>query len=278
MGEVRTNVIYLTTHCNLDCGYCYEKKNREATGFVHRTITSAEIDAFVEEVSAREHDNSSCVVIFGGEPLLQPQLVQELMDKFMVRKASSGVHFDLVTNGTLITPAMATMLTEYQRKLPSLNCSLQIEVSYDGVGQAARTFVGGKSSAEAVMVGIKNLHDAGAEICISYVAHPLNINSVLRDIATAIIAMKVVKVSIRYATTDLQAMGVDVEKFRTDLRPRLLALYQRFGIPICDEVCELCDRCHKGKAGNNYCIPGDGIVKFETLVNEDFNHFLRGQQ
>jgi sulfatase maturation enzyme AslB (radical SAM superfamily) len=279
VGEVRTNVIYLTTQCNLDCSYCYERRNRNAEGFVHRSVTSEDIDAFVDEVSVREYDSNSSIVIFGGEPLIRMDLVQELMDKFVARKnrPNAGTHFDLVTNGTLVTDDIAKTLRHYQERLPRSNCSLQIEVSYDVSGQNERVYVGGKKSDEAVMAGIKKLQLHGVKFAISYVVHVANANNVFRDIAYCIMALKAKKVTIRWATEELEAVGLKKQEIQEHLRPRLLELFRRFRVPICDEVCSLCDRCHKGTAGNHYYIPGEGSVKVEFETKGAFNHFLRGK-
>ena len=273
MTEVRTNIIYLTTHCNLDCSYCYERDNRNAAGFKHKVVTTAEIDTFVDEVSTREANNSSCVVIFGGEPLLRPDLIKELINKFIEKKSSSGVHFDLITNGTLITQELAELLKFYQETLPTYNSSLQVEVSFDVTGQGLRLFPNGASSKEAVLEGLKKLRDNNVAITISYVVSSLNVNTVLQDLIYCILVLKATKLGLKWATSHLETCGVDTEAIKTHLRPRLEAIYARFQVPICEEVSGTCQRCNKVKAGNNYFIPQAGLQKSATYTEKSFDHF-----
>lgn len=273
MGEVRTNVIYLTTHCNLDCSYCYERENRNVAGFKHRIVTSSEIDEFVEEVSEREANNISCVVIFGGEPLLKPDLMVELMEKFIARK-SSGVAFDLITNGTLITPEIAKMLKHYTDILPNYKSVIQIEVSYDVSGQGKRVYPNGKLSDEATLAGISQLQMHEVPFAISYVVHKGNYDKVLRDVLYCFLKLKAVKVGLKWAEEDLEQNGISTKKLKKDLAPYLTEIYRRYGLPICEMVCGDCGICDKAKAGNNYCIPEAGIIKQPSHTPDvAFNHF-----
>ena len=52
-GSSRTNIIFLTTRCNFDCEYCYEKDKREQLDY-QKDITVAEIDTFLKEIAERE--------------------------------------------------------------------------------------------------------------------------------------------------------------------------------------------------------------------------------
>jgi sulfatase maturation enzyme AslB (radical SAM superfamily) len=269
--EIRTNVIYLTTLCNLNCSYCYERKNRETKGFVHKTITSAEINAFVDEVSTREEGYGSCVVIFGGEPLLKPDLIVELFDKFLERK--KVVHFDLITNGTLIDPGFARMMKDYQFRLSKASCSLQIEVSYDVSGQRERLYPNGKESNSVVLRGIRTLQEFQIPFVISYVVSPSNVDNILKDVLYCILVLKASKVGLKWAISDLDLAGVDSAAVKEYIRPRLKEIYRRFKISICEEVCGDCKSCDKTKDGNSYCIPDIGIIKSESYLEKEFDHF-----
>jgi sulfatase maturation enzyme AslB (radical SAM superfamily) len=265
MIDIRTNVIYVTTRCNLDCDYCYERANRLSEGFSHKTVTSKEIDAFVEEVSVREADVNSCVVIFGGEPLLRPDLVWELIDKFKARKGSK-VTFDLITNGTLITPEIAAKLKEYGN-------AVQVEVSYDVSGQSRRIFVDGSSSDADVLDGLARLREAGVPYVISYVATTTNISNVLRDVVYCIVKLQAHKVTLRWANTELQDAGIQLDAFRKEMRPKFVEIFRWFGVPICEETCGICQRCDRSHSGNNYFVPETGFIKQASYVNAGFSHF-----
>ena len=68
-NNTKTNIMYLTTRCNMDCRYCFEKKRRDEPSFQHNDMSKHEIDDFLNEILEREYDAPNhTIVIMGGEP------------------------------------------------------------------------------------------------------------------------------------------------------------------------------------------------------------------
>jgi len=103
--------VYVTEACNLRCSYCFvkEKHNgrhltREMAGNVFRFITG-------EAASLTD----LYVHFFGGEPLLQPAMVDYLASELRAwcKDRPIKLRLGITTNGTLLTPSNCEMLTRH---------------------------------------------------------------------------------------------------------------------------------------------------------------------
>lgn len=273
MRDIRTNVIYLTTKCNLDCSYCYERRNRLTEGFVHKEATKEDVHLFIDELVEREDDINSCVVIFGGEPLLKPDLIEEVID-YGVSKKPGKISYDIITNATLIDENTALRLLKIYKKLQENYSSFQLEISYDVSGQSERKYANGKDTNNDVLSSLKLLRSLNIPYTISYVVNPSNYANVIRDVLYIIIALKAEKVCIKWARYDLEKIHIDVDEIKSAISNDLFYIFNKYNVPICEEVCPVCRLCDKCKSGNNYYIPGKGNYKIESYTNIDFNHFI----
>ncbi|MFE9424097.1 radical SAM protein [Kitasatospora sp. NPDC006697] len=122
--------VLTSTHCNLGCGYCFQNTAQDPAGgsrpprisqsrLTSETITS--ILAFTERRMAAAELSRLRILLFGGEPLLNPRGCLELLE----RAADSGLASAwMISNATLLTPRLARQLAE--RKLAS------VQVTFDG--------------------------------------------------------------------------------------------------------------------------------------------------
>ncbi|HOF87048.1 MAG TPA: radical SAM protein [Armatimonadota bacterium] len=100
--------LHLTASCNLRCRYCY------ATGRDKGTMTldtaRAAIALGMAELRKKDAKASLGVIFFGGEPLLQRELIREIVRHCRTLEAASGqvFHFKIITNGTLLDEAFLT--------------------------------------------------------------------------------------------------------------------------------------------------------------------------
>ena len=98
--------IALTYRCNLDCVFCYagcscHKRSADSD----KQMTTEEIKLILEKIRYQAHVPS--VSFTGGEPARRSDLEQ------LIRYAKNlGLWVNLITNGTLITPARAQKLAE----------------------------------------------------------------------------------------------------------------------------------------------------------------------
>ncbi len=132
---------HLTHHCNLRCTYCYTGEK------LHIPMSKETADKGVDFVLAeakREGIKQVDVVFFGGEPLLEKDLLFYVADRFIQEKEDLGVSFKMSTNGLLLTDAV---LSELMKR------KVFISLSIDGtpeIQNTQRPDAGGNGSARKV--------------------------------------------------------------------------------------------------------------------------------
>ena len=148
--------IDLTYRCNNKCRHCWLRLPHNAPEQKDE-LSFNEIRRIVDEARALGCRRWS---ISGGEPLLRPDF-PEIFD-CLTRKTIS---YALNTNGTLITPEIARLLTRKGIKMVALY-GATAEV-YDGVTRHPGGF-------DAAMRGFENLREAGAGFMVQLI--PMNAN------------------------------------------------------------------------------------------------------
>lgn len=274
-GLQRTNVIYLNTDCNLRCEYCYEGDSRKGlSDQVH--LTSEGIDSFLKEISDREKNLVSTIVIMGGEPFLRFDLVEYIVNKCI--KTSKGWGIALVTNGTLFTPKI---LDKFKHLLESCKLSktfLSLEISYDGSGQHRRKWPDGSSSRDVVENCIDNLSNNNIPFKISYVVHRDNYKNVIID-AIRIFERwpSLQRFLVGFAFEDLdKALNSQMvgQRIRDELTPYFKELYKIYKKPICGLLCDVCGLCKRENfSGNSYLSPTTGISYDVKETKHKFHQF-----
>lgn len=277
-GTQRTNVIYLTTACNLRCEYCYEKDSREGLPD-QSNLTYDKIDSFLSEIINRESNQISTVVIMGGEPFLRFDLVQYIIAKSIQLPKEKGWGISIVTNGTLFNERR---IKEFKYLMDlcqkSQKTYLSLEVSYDGSGQEKRKWPDGSSSRRLVEKALYDLSENNIPFKISYVVHDLNYLRVLEDVITILERWpKVERILIGYAyeildkTLGSPNAGQEIKK---QLMPSLIEIYKEYKVPICGHVCGLCKICDKSSfIGNSYLSPTTGISYDKKNTEHKFQQF-----
>lgn len=96
-----------TNWCNLVCPYCFEK-NKKAE-YLEDNIQS-DLIKFIESHS---NTNDFSVTWFGGEPLLRPDIIENLLEKFQyINKPKFSSH-SIVSNGVLINDNVIAMFKRF---------------------------------------------------------------------------------------------------------------------------------------------------------------------
>ncbi|MEM7626096.1 MAG: radical SAM protein [Planctomycetota bacterium] len=142
----RFKVVYvlMTNKCNLECKHCYVSSGpRGEYGLsVERMMRLS--DEVYETIG------SAVFGLGGGEALVR------LEDTLRVIEHARRHHeVKLVTNGTLITPAVARQLTRNK---------IHIKISLDGGTAELHDFMRGRGAFARTMRGIQNLLDAGQDL------------------------------------------------------------------------------------------------------------------
>jgi len=277
----KCNVLYITSLCNLNCDYCYEKENRDLPGFKHKTITKPEIDDFITEILEREGgaETNKTVSIFGGEAWLFIDLVEYALLQMAERLPNVGV--DLLNNGTIFKD----METVKRMKKVFDYCYTKkvypnFKFSFDGAGHDRRVYQkSGKSSKKDVIQAMDNALELEMPFAVSYTVHRENCEqTILLKDAIKIIKRygKVLKlINLSFYRKEIQeTMGVTLDEYKDTLRARAAVLFHKYKIPVCDLMCGTCQRCDHGAfEGNNYFIPEHGNEFRNQLHYGRYDHF-----
>lgn len=122
--------VLTSTDCNLGCGYCFQNTGQDLAGgnrpprIAHSRLTSDTITTVLEftgrQMAAADTERLS-ILLFGGEPLLNPSGCLELL----ARAADYGlVSAWMISNTTLLTPVLAKKLWDRRLRI--------IQVTFDG--------------------------------------------------------------------------------------------------------------------------------------------------
>jgi len=141
----------LSDACNLRCSYCYlgSPASRPTTSMSEETATRAVDLLFDESFGERRLS----IVFFGGEPLLNPGVIERVASHARARASREGrdVTFHMTTNGTLLTPEVAERLHGLR---------VRVLVSVDGgraEHDAHRTFLDGRGSYDTIVANLAGL-------------------------------------------------------------------------------------------------------------------------
>lgn len=235
----KVNIMFITTDCNFNCDYCYQKADREKNK--SEVMNEKDVDKFLADVCLREPYGQSTIVIFGGEPFLNPKIFYYVLDKTNEITKNTGKKFGIstVTNGYYFRDTKnIQILKEYMDK--SLNEFL-LEVSYDVSGQDRRILRNGESSKPIISNVLKTLKELKIPLGIRYTVHKVNQENVVKDL---------IKLQEFYKNTNLLKRITLSWNFQeifvteNDLKEYGLAMWDKYKIPICKLNCALCRQCN----------------------------------
>ncbi|MCG8501953.1 MAG: SPASM domain-containing protein [Firmicutes bacterium] len=157
-------VFQLLEKCNLRCKMCYEW-GREGSYFSKKSLEQLDINV-IKKVISDCYREKPYFELFGGEPLLYPQI-----DEVLSVIRHYGCNVDIPTNGTLIEK-YAEMLVEHEPR--------RIWISIDGP-EDINDIQRGKGVYKRAVAGIQKLHQVKKErgkelpmIGVTMVVTPLN--------------------------------------------------------------------------------------------------------
>ena len=113
--DINNLVLHLTERCNMQCKYCFMTQGSERMPV---EVAEAAVDYLLQECGQYAR-----VTFFGGEPLLEFELIEHITD-YIGSRSSRQVMLDIVTNGTF--------LTEEFLEYADIN-GIRISISYDGL-------------------------------------------------------------------------------------------------------------------------------------------------
>ncbi|TXT55062.1 MAG: Antilisterial bacteriocin subtilosin biosynthesis protein AlbA [Promethearchaeota archaeon] len=146
----------MTKRCNLKCTHCYLDKAAVAEELSYKEVCRG-IDQLYRA-------NTMVLGISGGEPLLRSDIFE------IIKYASEkGMDIALATNGTLITPQIATRLKRVGTNY--------VQISVDGLKET-HDRIRGKGMFEKALSGIKHCINAGMYVSLDVTVTRLNVHQV----------------------------------------------------------------------------------------------------
>jgi uncharacterized protein len=161
-------VLMLTHACNLRCAYCYGGTRRAGT--LAPELGRRAIDRAAASV---EPHGLLSVGFFGGEPLLAPELMDELAQHARRQAAQHDLRLRLAftTNGTVDTPAAQRLMT---------SPDIHVSISHDGlpaVHDRHRRTADGRGTCAQVERTIGRLQRADKDVTAVMVIRPDTLRS-----------------------------------------------------------------------------------------------------
>ncbi len=142
-----TITVCTTMKCNFDCPYCFE--NHSGTDMSEEV--QDDVIALAERMMKRFGAKTLHVTWFGGEPLMNPDVIWNLTPRF--RELALRYGASIFTNGSLLTQEILDQLG---------NCGVKSAViAIDSVGEAndrTRHYKGGSGSFDIITHNLRTLH------------------------------------------------------------------------------------------------------------------------
>jgi uncharacterized protein len=156
-GETRTLRLTIcpTLQCNYACPYCYET----ARGGKMDERAQDDLVAFTKSLLERHRAGALDVCWYGGEPLLEPEIIRSLSGRLMSICDERRIPYwaSIITNGHFLDAQIAALLDECEVR--------SIQVTLDGpdakTHDATRHLRGGGGTFERVMSNIEGFPGKG---------------------------------------------------------------------------------------------------------------------
>jgi len=146
IAPIKALCLHVSHDCNLRCKYCFASEGDFTTG---RKLMSAQTGkAAIDYVIARSEKRKNIEIdYFGGEPLLNFEVIKEITEYAKEQGKRHGKHFrfTVTTNGVLLDEDKLSYINENMGNLV---------LSVDGrkeVNDKMRTFPGGRGSYDQIM-------------------------------------------------------------------------------------------------------------------------------
>ena len=168
-------LVLLVTHdCNMRCVYCYS--GAKTASVMDARVGRAAIDRAVASTNAGGRLDLG---FFGGEPLLEAELILELLQysQSVTKRKGVTLSSSMTTNGTITGDAAWQVM-----------CSdgMRVSVSHDGlpeVHDGYRRTLTGKGTSDHVLGTIRALRDAGREVHAVVVVRPGTVDMLADGVA-----------------------------------------------------------------------------------------------
>lgn len=257
--ENTTNVIYITSNCNLACEYCYEEQNRPS-----KTMTYDDIDRYFEYINEHSAPHSH-IVLFGGEPLLYPNLIEYIVNKVNNEYAYKQYSMSMNTNGLRL---LEDEIYEWYKQLIK-DKYIHLNISYDGPHSHRRIDKRG-NCVNTYIENVLNKLDNDIKYSISYTLNKDNYCYCIEDIIELLEYHYIEKITISVMYKEIDKMAENYNIALQRLKPYFNEIFKRYHKSICAFTCELCQHCVFNNK-NIYGIPSSQPIERPKFVKNDFD-------
>lgn len=218
VGEIKALCLHICNDCNLRCRYCFADEGTYHTSdraFMSEEVGKKAIDFLIAHSGKRKNLE---VDFFGGEPLMNLNVVKAIVDYARSKEAESGKRFDftMTTNCVLLNDETIKWLNEEMH-----NVVLSIDGRHD-VHSAVRKAVNGKDCYDIIannaMKFAKVRGDKSYYVRGTFTAKNLDFSS---DVL-ALNDMGFDQISIEPVVTDIEDLKITKEHL-----PAILKEYER---------------------------------------------------
>lgn len=163
-------ILFMTRECTLKCQYCYVEHKSDS--FMKKETAFKAADLFIKENSERAKFS-----FFGGEPLLQFDLIKEITGYVTGKAAEKGFEplLSIATNGTLINDEVLNFLEKYK---------FRVELSLDGdelSHNLNRPMRSGGNSYKSVVKNIPALQKRAGHLAVVGVISPQTVEHIAHN-------------------------------------------------------------------------------------------------
>lgn len=175
--RINSASLILTENCNLRCIYCFENEKRNTKCYMTPDVAISSIEYLIKGAKTSNRNNIS-VTFFGGEPMLNIDIMELIYDYGMFRCKEENLYFDCgtITNATILTERHKELFRRMYRE----NKLLNIQLSIDGIPEIQnhnRPTATGNASAELVEKNISEFLALRDEL--NAPEHSIHVHSVI---------------------------------------------------------------------------------------------------
>ncbi len=129
--------LLLTENCNLRCTYCFEGGTRCVTNYMSKETACKTVDYLLQQAVDNDVDDIK-ITFFGGEPMLCPELMTEIMHyaEAQAKEKGKGTRYSIITNGTIYNDKVEAFLDVWRGYKGS---DVDVQLSIDGIPEIQNT-------------------------------------------------------------------------------------------------------------------------------------------
>ncbi len=274
IGDIHKMSILPNYSCNFRCGYCYSSEGRSSK-CLEKEKALAAIDFFIDRERTPLH-NLWLAILGGGEPLLFPEYVGEIIEYAVCRAKGSGFNLGvgLTTNGSIFDEGLAEILV---RNGVGLGVSFEV---LEDVQNSQR------QDHDKVCRVIDRYLEYGVDVSVKSIITPLNVHR-LTEMADALLDNFPDVKSYKLQIVEDVDMFADVEAMRsfydtfTEEFFKARAVGEDHGIDVYVLAFKYLDMLVEHYCGGEICVTPEGTLsvchRVSSPAEKDYGDFVYGR-